>query len=429
MPTYLSEISRKSYGDLCQTARNLGVADSQTIDNDTLWMAVVDKTLTTDSVYVQGIADILPDGFGFVRSVDNSYLPSAQDVYIHPSIIKEYRLRKGDSIEGEVKRPDEKGRYLVLDTITKINFESDLKAFLQRPLFGRMTPIFPQKKVALAPETPMSDKEKGKEMTLRMTELIAPLGFGQRALIVAPPRTGKTVFIQTLAQSIMRNSPDTFLMVLLIDERPEEVTDMKKVVPQGEVVSSTFDQSAANHVHVAEMAIEKAKRLVEMGKDVVMFLDSITRLARAYNTIAPSSGKVLTGGVDANALQKPKRLFGSARNLEEGGSLSIIASALVETGSRMDEVIFEEFKGTGNAEIVLDRKMADKRIFPAIDVVRSGTRREELLVDSGTLKKMHLLRRLTSSMGGADAAEFLIDKLRATKDNADFFASYQSLGS
>jgi transcription termination factor Rho len=266
-------------------------------------------------------------------------------------------------------------------------------------------------------------------MTLRMTEFIAPLGFGQRALIVAPPRTGKTVFIQTLAQSIMRNSPDTFLMVLLIDERPEEVTDMKKVVPQGEVVSSTFDQSAANHVHVAEMAIEKAKRLVEMGKDVVMFLDSITRLARAYNTIAPSSGKVLTGGVDANALQKPKRLFGSARNLEEGGSLSIIASALVETGSRMDEVIFEEFKGTGNAEIVLDRKMADKRIFPAIDVVRSGTRREELLVDSGTLKKMHLLRRLTSSMGGADAAEFLIDKLRATKDNADFFASYQSLGS
>ena len=422
MISNLDDIKERSYADLCQIAITLGIDHPDCIEREDLLMAIFKKVMVNQTMTATGVVDILPDGFGFLRFQESNYLPSAQDVYISPQHIKEFRLRKGDTVEGTLCVPGRDDRFLSLHTVKKINLSDDFKKLRQRAAFDRLTPTFPDRRMQIEPlDVALNSKAQEKDMTLRTTELIAPLGFGQRALIVAPPRTGKTIFIQTLIQSIMHRHPEAFVMVLLIDERPEEVTDMKKVVTRGEVISSTFDQPASNHVKVAEMAVEKAKRLVEMGKDVVLFLDSMTRLARGYNAVAPSSGKVLTGGVDSNALQKPKRLFGAARNLQEGGSLSIIASALVDTGSRMDEVIFEEFKGTGNAEIVLDRKLADKRIFPALDVMRSGTRREELLVSEAILKKLHLLRRVMSSMSTVDAAEFLIEKVQSTKNNADFF--------
>lgn len=367
---------------------------------------------------VQGVLEILPDGFGFLRTLRSNYLPSSDDVYLLPHHIKNCHLRTGDVVEGWAKAPREPERYASIQKITAVNFEK-VGAHRHTLSFDQLTPLFPTRKMNLEGENPTTPQNK--DLTLRVIDMISPIGFGQRALIVAPPRAGKTVIMQTMIKSIMRQHPEVHLMVLLIDERPEEVTEMQRTVKNGEVISSTFDEPAYRHVKVAEMVLAKAKRLVEAGKDVVVFLDSITRLARAYNTVLPSSGKVLTGGVDANALQKPKRIFGAARNVEEGGSLTIIATALVDTGSRMDEVIFEEFKGTGNAEIVLERKLSDKRIFPAIDIARSGTRREELMVDASLLQKKWVLLRILNPMGPGESTEFLLDKMRQTKNNADFF--------
>ncbi len=364
----------------------------------------------------KGVVEVLQDGFGFLRSSDANYLAGPDDIYVSPSQIRKFTLRTGDTVEGQIRSPKDGERYFALVKVNTINFEDPEKT-KHKVHFDNLTPLYPDQRL----EMEIADPTR-KDYSARVIDIVSPLGKGQRGLIVAPPRTGKTVLLQNIAHAIATNHPECFLIVLLIDERPEEVTDMQRSV-KGEVVSSTFDEPATRHVQVAEMVIEKAKRLVEHGRDVIILLDSITRLGRAYNTVVPSSGKVLTGGVDANALQRPKRFFGAARNIEEGGSLTIIATALIDTGSRMDEVIFEEFKGTGNSEIILDRKVADKRVFPSIDILRSGTRKEELLVKADLLKKTYVLRRILNPMGTIDAIEFLLDKLRQTKSNSDFFDS------
>ena len=368
------------------------------------------------SNFSHGCIGIFQDGFGFLRAPDANYLPGPDDIYVSPSQIRRFALRTGDTVEGQIRGPKDGERYFALLKVNSINFEEPEKA-RHKVHFDNLTPLYPDQRLKLEIEDPTK-----KDYSARVIDIVSPIGMGQRALIVAPPRTGKTVLLQNIARSVAHNHPDCYLIVLLIDERPEEVTDMQRSV-KGEVISSTFDEPAVRHVAVAEMVIEKAKRLVEHGRDVVILLDSITRLGRAYNTVVPSSGKVLTGGVDANALQRPKRFFGAARNIEEGGSLTIIATALIDTGSRMDEVIFEEFKGTGNCEIQLDRKVADKRIYPAMDILKSGTRKEDLLVPRSDLQKIFVLRRILAPMGTTDAIEFLIDKLKQTKTNADFFDS------
>ena len=415
---HLKELKNMTPADLIRFAEKHGVENASNRRKQDL-MFVVLKTLAEEGETINGdgVIEILPDGFGFLRAPESNYLPGPDDIYVSPSQIRKFGLRTGDTIEGEIRQPKEGERYFALLKIDQINFDPPEKV-RHKVHFENLTPLYPDQAIKLETETKAPDKNK--DNSCRVIELVSPLGKGQRGLIVAPPRTGKTVLLQNIAHSIEENHPEIFLLVLLIDERPEEVTDMQRSV-KGEVISSTFDEPAMRHVQVAEMVIEKAKRLVEHGKDVVILLDSITRLGRAYNTVVPSSGKVLTGGVDANALQKPKRFFGAARNIENGGSLTIIASALIETGSRMDEVIFEEFKGTGNSEIILDRKLADKRTFPAIDITRSGTRKEELLVEKGALSKMWMLRRILGPMGMGDGMEFLLEKLKSSKNNAEFF--------
>ncbi|MBL8641020.1 MAG: transcription termination factor Rho [Alphaproteobacteria bacterium] len=413
----LQDLKTRSPSELLAFAEELEIENCNTMRKQDMMFAVL-KRLAEQNVPISGsgVLEVLQDGFGFLRSPEENYLPGPDDIYISPSQVRRFGLRTGDIVEGEIRAPKESERYFALLKVDSINGEAPEK-IRHRINFDNLTPLYPERKINLE----LGDPTK-KNMTQRVIELTSPIGFGQRALIVAPPRVGKTVMLQDIAHSIATNHPDAYLIVLLIDERPEEVTDMARSV-RGEVVSSTFDEPAARHVQVAEMVMEKAKRLVEHKRDVIVLLDSITRLARAYNTVVPSSGKVLTGGVDANALQRPKRFFGAARNIEQGGSLTIIATALIDTGSRMDEVIFEEFKGTGNSEIVLDRKIADKRVFPAIDIQKSGTRKEELLVPKDTLQKMWLLRRILNPMGTVDAVEFLIDKLKDTKSNEDFFQS------
>ncbi len=411
----LKDLKAKSPVELLAFAEELGVESASTLRKQELMFAIL-KQLAAQEVDIigEGVVECLLDGFGFLRSPDANYLAGPDDIYVSPSQIRRFSLRTGDTVEGQIRGPKEGERYFALLKVNSINFEDPEKA-RHKIHFDNLTPLYPDKRFNMEVENPTS-----KDMTARVIDLVAPLGKGQRALITAQPRTGKTVILQNIAHSITANHPECYLIVLLIDERPEEVTDMQRSV-KGEVISSTFDEPATRHVQVAEMVIEKAKRLVEHGRDVIILLNSITRLGRAYNTVVPSSGKVLTGGVDANALQRPKRFFGAARNIEEGGSLTIISTALIDTGSRMDEVIFEEFKGTGNAEIILDRKVADKRVFPAIDITRSGTRKEELLVAPDQLKKMYVLRRILMPMGTVDAIEFLLDKLKQTKNNADFF--------
>ncbi|AEP08354.1 transcription termination factor Rho [Micavibrio aeruginosavorus] len=411
----LQELKTRSPAELLAFAEELGLDNCNTMRKQDMMFAIL-KQLAEEGVPIAGagVLEVLQDGFGFLRSPEENYLPGPDDIYVSPSQVRRFGLRTGDIVEGEIRAPKDSERYFALLKVGSINGEAPEK-IRHRINFDNLTPLYPERKIKLE----LADPTK-KGMSQRVIELVSPLGFGQRALIVAPPRTGKTVLMQDIAHSIATNHPDAYLIVLLIDERPEEVTDMARSV-RGEVISSTFDEPAARHVQVAEMVMEKAKRLVEHKRDVIILLDSITRLARAYNTVVPSSGKVLTGGVDANALQRPKRFFGAARNIEQGGSLTIIATALIETGSRMDEVIFEEFKGTGNSEIVLDRKISDKRVFPAIDIQKSGTRKEELLVDKATLSKMWVLRRILNPMGTTDAVEFLIDKMRDTKSNDDFF--------
>ena len=417
----LQELKAKSPADLLAFAEELEIENASTLRKQDMMFAILKQLADNDvPIYGQGVLETLPDGFGFLRSPESNYLPGPDDIYVSPSQVRRFGLRTGDTVEGEIRAPKDGERYFALLKVNSINFE-DPEAVRHRINFDNLTPLYPDEKLTL--EVPF--KPEGKEYTTRVIDLISPLGKGQRALIVAPPRTGKTVMLQNIAHAIAENHPEVYLIVLLIDERPEEVTDMDRSV-KGEVISSTFDEPATRHVAVTEMVIEKAKRLVEHKRDVVILLDSITRLARAYNTVVPSSGKVLTGGVDANALQRPKRFFGAARNIEEGGSLTIIATALIDTGSRMDEVIFEEFKGTGNSEIILDRKLADKRTFPAIDITRSGTRKEELLVDKPTLSKMWVLRRILMQMGTVDAMEFLVDKLKHSKNNSDFFDAMNS---
>ncbi|OFW87794.1 MAG: transcription termination factor Rho [Alphaproteobacteria bacterium RIFCSPHIGHO2_12_FULL_45_9] len=413
----LQDLKTRSPSELLAFAEELEIENCNTMRKQDMMFAVL-KRLAEQNVPISGVGvlEVLQDGFGFLRSPEENYLPGPDDIYISPSQVRRFGLRTGDIVEGEIRAPKESERYFALLKVDSINGEAPEK-IRHRINFDNLTPLYPERKINLE----LGDPTK-KNMTQRVIELTSPIGFGQRALIVAPPRVGKTVMLQDIAHSIATNHPEAYLIVLLIDERPEEVTDMARSV-RGEVVSSTFDEPAARHVQVAEMVMEKAKRLVEHKRDVIVLLDSITRLARAYNTVVPSSGKVLTGGVDANALQRPKRFFGAARNIEQGGSLTIIATALIDTGSRMDEVIFEEFKGTGNSEIVLDRKIADKRVFPAIDIQKSGTRKEELLVPKDTLQKMWLLRRILNPMGTVDAVEFLIDKLKDTKSNEDFFQS------
>ncbi|PIZ32517.1 MAG: transcription termination factor Rho [Alphaproteobacteria bacterium CG_4_10_14_0_8_um_filter_37_21] len=417
----LQELKSKKPAELFALAEEHDVEDGANLRKQDLITAILKKLAEKDiTIFGGGVIELLQDGFGFLRSPESNYLASADDIYISPLQVKRLGLRTGDTVNGQVRAPRETERYFSMSKIETINFEKveDIK---HRVHFDNLTPLYPDERIKLEIEdlTPGSKKDNSQ----RVIDLVAPLGKGQRALIVAPPRTGKTVLLQNIAHAISTNHPETILIVLLIDERPEEVTDMARSV-KGEVVSSTFDEPASRHVQVAEMVIEKAKRLVEQKRDVVILLDSITRLARAYNTVIPSSGKVLTGGVDANALQKPKRFFGAARNIEEGGSLTIIATSLIDTGSRMDEVIFEEFKGTGNSEIVLDRKAADKRIFPAVDINKSGTRKEELLVtEKGILTKMWVLRRILNPMSTIEAMEFLGDKLKYSKNNADFFES------
>lgn len=416
----INDLKLKAPGELLAIAEEHDVENASTLRKQDLIFAILKKLAGKNiAIFGGGTLEVLQDGFGFLRSMHASYTPGPDDIYVSPSQMRRFGLRTGDTVEGEIRAPKEGERYFALHKIKKINFDDPSKA-RQRINFDNLTPLYPDEKLSLE-VTPSSTEG----LTARVIELVSPLGKGQRALVTAPPRTGKTVMLQQIAKSIEVNHPDVYLMVLLIDERPEEVTDMARSV-KGEVVSSTFDEPATRHVQVAEIVVEKAKRLVEHGRDVVILLDSITRLARAYNTVVPSSGKVLTGGVDANALQRPKRFFGAARNIEGGGSLTIIATALIETGSRMDEVIFEEFKGTGNSEIVLDRKLSDKRVFPAIDVNRSGTRKEDLLVNSSDLAKMWILRRILSPMGAQDGMEFLLEKLRSTKSNSDFFQSMNS---
>ena len=413
----LQELKEKSPADLLACAEELEIENASTLRKQDMMFAILKALAENDTVITgMGVVEILQDGFGFLRSPESNYLPGPDDIYVSPSQIRRFGLRTGDTVEGEIRSPKDGERYFALLKVSQINF-GDPEEVRHRINFDNLTPLYPDERLSMEMDDPTL-----KDPTPRVIDLICPVGKGQRALIVAPPRTGKTVMLQNIAHSIAKNHPDCYLIVLLIDERPEEVTDMARTV-KGEVVSSTFDEPATRHVQVTEMVLEKAKRLVEHKRDVVILLDSITRLARAYNTVVPSSGKVLTGGVDANALQRPKRFFGAARNIEEGGSLTIIATALVDTGSRMDEVIFEEFKGTGNSEIILDRKLSDKRSFPSIDITRSGTRKEELLVDQGTLSKMWVLRRILMPMGVVDAMEFLLDKLKASKNNDDFFDS------
>ncbi len=413
----LQELKSKSPTDLLTFAESLEVENASTMRKQELMFAIL-KVLASQDIEIigEGVVEVLQDGFGFLRSANANYLPGPDDIYISPSQIRRFSLKTGDTVEGPIRGPKEGERYFALLKVNTINFD-DPEKIRHKVHFDNLTPLYPNERFKMELDVPTS-----KDLSSRVIDLVAPLGKGQRGLIVAPPRTGKTVLLQNIAHSITANHPECYLIVLLIDERPEEVTDMQRSV-KGEVVSSTFDEPATRHVQVAEMVIEKAKRLVEHGRDVVILLDSITRLGRAYNTVVPSSGKVLTGGVDANALQRPKRFFGAARNIEEGGSLTIVATALIDTGSRMDEVIFEEFKGTGNSEIILDRKVADKRIFPAIDIIKSGTRKEELITPRSDLQKTYVLRRILNPMGPQDAIEFLLDKLRQTKQNSEFFDS------
>lgn len=416
---HLKELSSKNTSELLHLAEQYGIENPAAMRRQEMMFAILKSIAQKgESIFAHGVLEVLQDGFGFLRSAGSNYLAGPDDIYMAPAMIKKLSLRTGDTISGEIIAPKENERYFSMSEVKEVNF-GDPSACKDRVNFDNLTPLYPNQKLNLEVEF---DKDGKKDLTTRVIELVSPLGKGQRALIVAPPRTGKTVIMQNIAHALEKNHPEIYLIVLLIDERPEEVTDMQRTV-NGDVISSTFDEPASRHVQVAEMVIEKAKRLVEHKKDVVILLDSITRLGRAYNTVVPSSGKVLTGGVDANALQRPKRFFGAARNIEEGGSLTIISTALIDTGSRMDEVIFEEFKGTGNAEIVLDRKISDKRIFPAIDVAKSGTRKEELLVDKATLSKMWVLRRVLNPMGVVEAMEFLNEKLRASKNNHDFFES------
>jgi transcription termination factor Rho len=416
----LQELKDKTPADLILEAEKLEIENPSTMRKQEILFAILKKLAEkNEQITASGVLETLQDGFGFLRAMESNYLPGPDDIYVSPSQIKRFGLRKGDTVEGEIRAPKEQERYFALLQVNKINFEDPEKT-RNKINFDNLTPLYPQDKLKLEIET--TKVEKKADVTTRLIDLISPIGKGQRSLIVSPPRTGKTVVLQNIAHSITTNHPEVYLIVLLIDERPEEVTDMQRSV-KGEVVSSTFDEPAMRHVQVAEMVIEKAKRLAEHKKDVVILLDSITRLGRAYNAVVPSSGKVLTGGVDANALQRPKRFFGAARNIEEGGSITIISTALIETGSRMDEVIFEEFKGTGNSEVIMDRKVADKRIYPAIDITKSGTRKEELLLSKEELSKMNVLRRIINPMGTMDAVEFMIGKLRETKNNAEFFDS------
>ncbi|WP_232495161.1 transcription termination factor Rho [Novosphingobium kaempferiae] len=414
---HLKELKKKSSAELVEMAEELGVESASTLRRQDLIFAILKEVAEDgEEIIGQGTIEVLTDGFGFLRNAEANYLAGPDDIYVSPNQVRKWGLRTGDTVEGEIRAPKEGERYFAITKLMSVNFD-DPDAVRHRVNFDNLTPLYPDSRLKLDGLDPTV-----KDKSARVIDLISPQGKGQRALIVAPPRTGKTVLLQNMAKAITDNHPEVFLLVLLVDERPEEVTDMQRSV-KGEVISSTFDEPAQRHVQVAEMVIEKAKRLVEHKRDVVILLDSITRLGRAYNTVVPSSGKVLTGGVDANALQRPKRFFGAARNIEEGGSLSIIATALIDTGSRMDEVIFEEFKGTGNSEIVLDRKVADKRIFPALDVGKSGTRKEELLVPKDQLTKMWVLRRILMQMGTVDAMEFLLDKMKDSKTNEDFFST------
>ncbi len=418
---HLAELKTKSPSDLLSYAESLQIENASSLRKQDMMFAILKNLAENDqAIHGDGTLEILSDGFGFLRSPEANYLPGPDDIYVSPSQVRRFGLRTGDTVEGQIRAPRDGERYFALLKVNTINFEPP-EAVRHRINFDNLTPLYPERRLKMEFETAtLPGKGQNKDFTSRVIDLVSPIGMGQRALIVAPPRTGKTVMLQSIATAISTNHPEVFLIVLLIDERPEEVTDMARSV-KGEVVSSTFDEPATRHVQVTEMVLEKAKRLVEHKRDVVILLDSITRLARAYNTVVPSSGKVLTGGVDANALQRPKRFFGAARNIEEGGSLTIIATALIDTGSRMDEVIFEEFKGTGNSELILDRKLSDKRTFPAIDITKSGTRKEELLVDKASLSKMWVLRRILSPMGTMDAMDFLLDKLKYSKTNQDFF--------
>lgn len=418
---HINELKAKSPKQLLKMAEDMGIENPAQLNVQQLRFAVMRAHAADNKVTLigDGVLERMQDGFGFLRAPESNYLAGPDDLYVSPALIKKYGLKTGDYVEGQIQAPqNESERYFALETIERVN-GGDPEKLRHRVSFDDMTPLYPDEQLKMEVE---GDKDKGRSLSARVIDLISPTGKGQRSLIVAPPRTGKTVMLQNIAHSIATNYPDVKLIVLLIDERPEEVTDMQRSV-KGEVISSTFDEPAARHIQVAEMVIEKAKRLVEAGQDVVILLDSITRLGRAYNTVVPSSGKVLTGGVDAYALQRPKRFFGAARNIEGGGSLTIIATALVDTGSKMDEVIFEEFKGTGNSEIILDRKLSDKRVYPAIDITKSGTRKEDLLVGKDLLAKMYVLRRIINPMGTLEAMEFLLDKLRLTKTNADFFSS------
>ena len=415
----IQELKLKSSEQLITQAEELGIENASTLRKQEILFAILKKVAEKEEITGAGVLQLLQDGFGFLRAMESNYLPGPDDIYVSPSQIRKFGLRTGDTVEGPVRAPKEGERYFALLQVSKINFEEPEKS-RHKIAFENLTPLYPDKQLVMEIET--NKIEKKPDLTPRLIDLVSPIGKGQRSIIISPPKAGKTMILQSIANSIATNYPECYLIVLLIDERPEEVTDMQRSV-KGEVISSTFDEPAQRHVAVAEMVIEKAKRLTENKKDVVILLDSITRLGRAYNAVIPSSGKVLTGGVDANALQRPKRFFGAARNIEEGGSLTIISTALIDTGSRMDEVIFEEFKGTGNSETVLDRKIADKRIYPAIDITKSGTRREELLFDKDDLSKMNVLRRIISPMGTMDAIEFINSKLKETKSNADFFSS------
>jgi len=416
----LEELKKKSPAELILQAEKLEIENPSTLRKQEILFAILKKLAQkNEQITGGGVLEVLQDGFGFLRAIESNYLPGPDDIYVSPSQIRKFGLRTGDSVEGEIRGPKAQERYFALLKVDKINFDNPDEA-KNKIAFDNLTPLYPDQQLRM--EVEKIKVEKKPDLTARLIDLVSPIGKGQRSLIISPPKAGKTIILQNIAHSLAQNHPECYLMVLLIDERPEEVTDMQRSV-KGEVISSTFDEPALRHVAVAEMIIEKAKRLTEHKKDVVILLDSITRLGRAYNAVVPSSGKVLTGGVDANALQRPKRFFGAARNIEQGGSLTIISTALIDTGSRMDEVIFEEFKGTGNSELILDRKISDKRIFPAIDITRSGTRREELLFKNDDLLKMNVLRKILSSMGTMDAIEFLLSKLRNTKNNADFFVS------
>ena len=415
----IQELKRKSSEQLISQAEELDIENASTLRSQEILFAILKKVAEKEEITGIGVLQSLQDGFGFLRAMESNYLPGPDDIYISPSQIRRFGLRTGDTVEGPVRAPKEGERYFALLQVSKINFEDPEKA-KHKIAFDNLTPLYPNSQLIMEVES--TKVEKKPDLTARLIDLVSPIGKGQRSLIISPPKAGKTMILQSIANSITANHPECYLMVLLIDERPEEVTDMQRTV-KGEVISSTFDEPAQRHVAVAEMVIEKAKRLTEHKKDVVILLDSITRLGRAYNAVVPSSGKVLTGGVDANALQRPKRFFGAARNIEEGGSLTIISTALIDTGSRMDEVIFEEFKGTGNSETILDRKISDKRIFPAIDITKSGTRREELLFNKNDLQKMNVLRRIIAPMGTMDAIEFINSKLKNTKSNAEFFNS------